>query len=156
MRKKQAKRHHLTPDPKYNDQLVTRFINCLMYDGKKTLACSIFYQAIDEIKATTGEDGIETWRKSLENVTPSVEVKRRRVGGATFQIPEEVRPDRKISLSIKWLIDAARKRSEKTMKDRLVKEIIAAAKEEGTAFKKKIEMHKTAESHKAYSHIRIK
>lgn len=156
MRKKQAKRRHLAPDPKYNDPQVTRFINCLMYDGKKNLACTIFYGAIDEITNITGEDGLGIWRKSLENVTPSVEVKRRRVGGATFQIPEEVRADRKISLSMKWLIDSTRKRSEKTMKDRLIKEIIAAAKEEGSAFKKKVEMHKTAESHKAYSHIRIK
>ena len=156
MRKKQAKKIVLVADPKYNDALVTRFINCMMYDGKKTLSCAIFYQAIDEISAITGENGLEVWRRSVENVTPSVEVKRRRVGGATFQIPEEVRADRKIQLAIRWLIDAARKRSEKTMKDRLVREITAAAKEEGTAFKKKVEMHKTAESHKAYSHIRIK
>lgn len=156
MRKRQAKRIQLVPDPKYNDALVTRFINCMMLDGKKTVACSIFYEAIDEITTNSGENGLEVWRRGLENVTPSVEVKRRRVGGATFQIPEEVRTDRKIQLAIRWLIDAARKRSEKTMKDRLVREITAAAKEEGTAFKKKVEMHKTAESHKAYSHIRIK
>lgn len=156
MRKKQAKRRYLRPDLRFGDTLVTRFINCLMYKGKKGVASSIFYNAIDEVKNLTGEDGLEMWRKGITNVTPSVEVKRRRIGGATLQIPEEVRPGRKTSLSIKWLIGAARNRNEKTMTDNLVKEIIAAAKEEGAAFKKKIEMHKTAESHKAYSHMRIR
>lgn len=156
MRKKQAKKRILRPDSRFGDTLVTRFINGLMYKGKKGIASSIFYGAIDEIRSLTGEDGLEMWRKGILNVTPSVEVKRRRVGGATVQIPEEVRPDRRTSLSIKWLIAAARNRNEKTMTENLVKEIIAAAKEEGAAFKKKIEMHKTADSHKAYSHMRIR
>jgi small subunit ribosomal protein S7 len=155
MRKKQAKQIHLAPDPKFNDQRVSKFINCMMHEGKKNLACTIFYGAIDDISAS-GESGIEVWRKALENVTPTVEVKRRKVGGATYQIPEVVRDKRKQSLSMKWIIDSARKRNEKTMRERLAKELLSASKEEGNAFKKKIDMHKTAESHKAYSHIKVK
>lgn len=156
MRKKQAPKRPLLPDPKYHDQLVTRFVNMLMEDGKKNKAYTLFYHAIDKIASQTEEEGIEVWRKAMRNVFPVVEVKRRRVGGSTFQIPVEVRSDRKIALGVRWLIGCARARSERTMIDRLVYEIIAASKGEGNAVKKKSDMHKTAESNRAFSHLRIK
>ena len=155
MRKGQAKKRIISPDPKYTDTLVTRFVNCLMKDGKKSLAYAIFYKSIDKVEEKTSEDGMNIWKQALGNTTPAIEVKRRRVGGATLQVPTEVRPDRKISLSIKWLINCARARSEKTMVDRLTNEIIAAAKGEGNAIKKKNETQRMAESNRAFSHIRI-
>ena len=155
MRKGQAPPRPLVPDPNYKDPLVTRFVNSLMKDGKKSLAYSLFYDAIDKITEKTGEEGLEVWKKALNNVIPAVEVKRRRVGGATFQVPVEVRADRKISLGIKWLINCARTRGEKTMTERLVNETIAASKEEGNAVKKKKDTHKMAESNRAFSHFRI-
>lgn len=156
MRKGQAKKRHISPDPKYMDTLVARFVNCLMKEGKKSLAYGIFYKAVEKVEEKTNEDGLGVWKQALGNVTPAIEVKRRRVGGATLQVPTEVRSDRKISLSIKWLINCARARSEKTMVDRLTSEIIAASKGEGNAIKKRNETQKMAESNRAFSHIRIK
>jgi small subunit ribosomal protein S7 len=155
MRKAQAKKLPLAPDPKFNDKLVTRFVNNLMWQGKKSVALTIFYDAIDRISKQTNEDGYEIWRKALTNVTPAVEVRSRRIGGATFQIPSEVRPDRKISLSMKWLIRYARDRNGKSMADKLAGEIIAASKGEGAAFKKKEDTHRMADANKAFSHFRI-
>jgi small subunit ribosomal protein S7 len=155
MRKARAKKRVLLPDPIYNDTLVTRFLNNLMYDGKKNTASNIFHEAIEVVAKRTNEDGLEVWKKALANVTPQVEVRSRRVGGATFQIPSEIRPDRKVSMAMKWLILYARKRNEKSMAQKLAGEIVAAAKEEGAAFKKKEDVHKMAESNKAFSHFRF-
>lgn len=155
MRKSKAKKRILLPDPKFNDVLVTRFVNNLMYDGKKNISYNIFYDAIDIVQQKTEQDGLETWKKALSNVTPSVEVRSRRVGGATFQIPSEIRPERKVSMGIKWMIEYARKRNEKSMAQKLAGEIVAAAKEEGAAFKKKEDVHKMADANKAFSHFRF-
>ncbi|CAN5209903.1 30S ribosomal protein S7 [soil metagenome] len=155
MRKSQAKKLPLAPDARYNDKQVTRFINNLMWQGKKSTAISIFYDAVDKISKTTGDDGYEVWKKALANVTPAVEVRSRRIGGATFQIPAEVRQDRKISLSIKWLIRYSRERNGKTMADKLASEVIAASKGEGAAFKKKEDTHRMAEANKAFSHFKV-
>lgn len=155
MRKRKVKKRILLPDPVYGDTLVTRFVNSMMLDGKKSIAYNIFYSAVDMVAEKTGEDGVETWKQALNNVAPSVEVKSRRVGGATFQVPIEVRPSRKMSLSIKWLISYAKARHEKTMKERLAGEIMAAAKGEGSAVKKKDDTHRMAEANKAFSHFRF-
>ena len=155
MRKAKPKKRYILPDPKFSDALVTRFVNNLMIDGKKSIAYSIFYDALAQVEDKTGENGLETWKKGLNNIMPSVEVKSRRVGGATFQVPLEVRPDRKISLGMKWMISLARKRGEQTMTDRLAGEIIAASKGEGTAVKKKDDTHRMAEANKAFSHFRF-
>jgi small subunit ribosomal protein S7 len=155
MRKSRAKKRILLPDPKFSDQLITRFVNNLMYDGKKGKSFQTFYDALDIVETKTGQSGVETWKKALSNVMPNVEVRSRRVGGATFQIPQEIRPERKVALSIKWLISYARARSEKSMPQKLAGEIIAAAKEEGAAFKKKEDTHRMAEANKAYSHFRL-
>jgi len=155
MRKAKPKKRYLLPDPKYKDTLVTRFVNNLMWRGKKSLAYSTFYNAVDIVSDKTGEDGLETWKKALNNIMPAVEVKSRRVGGATFQVPTEVRPDRKISLGIKWMIRYARLRSEKTMEERLAGEIISASKGEGSSVKKKDDTHRMAEANKAFSHFRF-
>lgn len=155
MRKAKPKKRYILPDPIYQDTLVTKFVNNLMMDGKKSLSYNIFYNAINQVEAKTGENGLETWKTALSNIMPSVEVKARRVGGANFQVPIEVRPDRKIALGIKWMIKYARLRGEKTMQDRLAQEIIAASKGEGAAVKKKDEMHRMAEANKAFSHFRF-
>ena len=155
MRKAQAKKLPLAPDARYNDKLVTRFVNNLMWEGKKSGAFSIFYDALDKVAKQTGEDGYDIWRRALANVTPAVEVRSRRIGGATFQIPAEVRPDRKISLSIKWLVRFSRERNGRSMADKLANEIVAASKGEGGAFKKKEDTHRMAEANKAFSHFRI-
>jgi len=155
MRKAQAKKLPLAPDPKFNDKQVTRFVNTMMWEGKKTVAFNIFYTAVDKVSEITGENGYETWKKALQNVTPSVEVRSRRIGGATFQIPAEVRADRKISLSMKWLIRYSRERNGKTMADKLANEIIAASKGEGGAFKKKEDTHRMADANKAFAHFRV-
>ncbi len=155
MRKAQAKKLPLAPDPKFNDKLVTRFVNNLMWQGKKSGAFNIFYDALDKVSKQTNEDGYEVWKKALANVTPSVEVRSRRIGGATFQIPAEVRPDRKISLSMKWLIRYSRDRNGRSMADKLAGEIVAAAKGEGAAFKKKEDTHRMAEANKAFAHFRM-
>ena len=155
MRKAKPKKRYVLPDPKFKDELVTKFVNYLMVDGKKSVAYNIFYNAIELVENKTKEDGLETWKKALNNVMPSVEVKSRRVGGATFQVPLEVRPGRKTSLGIKWLIRYSRARGEKTMKERLAAEIIAASKGEGSAIKKKDDTHRMAEANKAFSHFRF-
>ncbi|GAA4332818.1 30S ribosomal protein S7 [Mucilaginibacter gynuensis] len=155
MRKSKPKKRIILPDPKFNDTLVTRFVNNMMYDGKKSTAYSIFYNAVEIVEKKTSENGLETWKKALNNVMPAVEVKSRRVGGANFQVPTEVRPERKIALGMKWLISYARKRGEKTMMEKLAGEIISAAKGEGAAVKKKEDTHKMAEANKAFSHFRF-
>ncbi|MEY8868725.1 30S ribosomal protein S7 [Flavobacteriaceae bacterium 144Ye] len=158
MRKRQAKKRPLLPDPRFNDQLVTRFVNMMMWDGKKSVAFKVFYDAIDivESKKTDEEKtALEIWKDALSNVMPHVEVRSRRVGGATFQIPMQIRPDRKVSTAMKWLIGYARKRNEKSMSQKLAAEILAAAKEEGAAVKKRVDTHKMAEANKAFSHFRF-
>ena len=158
MRKRKAKKRPLLPDPKFNDQLVTRFVNNLMWDGKKSTALKIFYDALDIVdtkKQDNEKSSLEIWKDSLSNVMPHVEVRSRRIGGATFQIPMQIRADRKISLAIKWLISFARKRNEKSMAQKLAAEILAAEKEEGSAVKKKVDTHKMAEANKAFSHFRF-
>ncbi|MFT4778034.1 MAG: small subunit ribosomal protein S7 [Flavobacteriales bacterium] len=155
MRRKTAKRNPVLPDPRFNSELVTKFVNNLMLQGKKSIAMSIFYDAIDRIEAKTEEDGLELFKKALVNVTPAVEVRSRRVGGATFQIPQPIRDSRKLSMAMKWLISYTRKRNEKSMAERLAGEIIAAAKEEGATFKKKEDTHRMAEANKAFSHFRF-
>lgn len=158
MRKKQAKKRPLLPDPKFNDQLVTRFVNMMMWDGKKSVAFKVFYDAIaivEEKKTDEEKTALEIWKDALSNIMPHVEVRSRRVGGATFQIPMQIRPDRKISTAIKWMISYARKRNEKSMAQRLASEILAAAKEEGAAVKKRVDTHKMAEANKAFSHFRF-
>ncbi len=154
MRKKAVK-HTILPDPKFGDVQVTKFVNNLMYDGKKSKSLDIFYSAIDIVAEKSGEDGLEVFRKALTNVTPQVEVRTRRVGGANFQIPQAVREERKKSLAMKWLIGYARSRNERSMSMKLANEILAASKEEGAAFKKKEEVHKMAEANKAFSHFRF-
>jgi small subunit ribosomal protein S7 len=155
MRKAQAKKLPLAPDARYNDKLVTRFVNNIMWEGKKSTSITIFYDAVDKVSKMTGENGYEIWKRALQNVTPAVEVRSRRIGGATFQIPTEVRADRKISLSMKWLIRFSRERNGKTMADKLANEILAASKGEGAAFKKKEDTHRMAEANKAFSHFKI-
>jgi small subunit ribosomal protein S7 len=155
MRKSKPKKRILLPDPKFNEVLVTRFVNNMMFDGKKSTAYTIFYNAIDIVEKKTSENGLDTWKKALNNVMPAVEVKSRRVGGANFQVPTEVRPERKTALGMKWLILYARRRGEKTMKEKLAGEIVAAAKGEGAAVKKKEDTHKMAEANKAFSHFRF-
>jgi small subunit ribosomal protein S7 len=155
MRKTQAKKLPLAADAKYNDMMVTRFVNNLMWQGKKNTAFNIFYDAIDRVSKTTGENGYDIWRRALSNVTPAVEVRSRRIGGATFQIPAEVRPDRKISLSMKWLIRFSRERNGRSMSEKLANEIVAASKGEGGAFKKKEDTHRMAEANKAFAHFRV-
>ncbi|GCD78427.1 30S ribosomal protein S7 [Thermaurantimonas aggregans] len=156
MRKGRAKKRILLPDPVYGDQLVTRFVNNLMYEGKKEKAFKIFYEAIQIVERKSEKpNGLEVWKQALTNVMPHVEVRSRRVGGANFQIPVPIRPDRKVSLAIKWLIQFSRKRNEKTMSLRLANEILAAAKEEGAAVKKRIDTHKMAEANKAFAHFKV-
>ena len=155
MRKAQAKKLPLAPDPKFNDKLVTRFVNNVMWQGKKSVAFTIFYDALDKVAKQTSEDGYEVRKRALANVSPSVEVRSRRIGGATFQIPSEVRPDRKISLSMKWLIRYSRERNGRTMADKLANEMLAASKGEGAAFKKKEDTHRMAEANKAFSHFKV-
>ena len=155
MRKAQAKKLPLAPDPRYNDKQVTRFVNTMMWQGKKSIAFEIFYDSLAKVAKQTNEDGYEVWKRAIANVTPSVEVRSRRIGGATFQIPAEVRPDRKISLSIKWLIRYSRERNGRSMADKLANEIVAASKGEGAAFKKKEDTHRMAEANKAFAHFRV-
>jgi small subunit ribosomal protein S7 len=156
MRKSRAKKRVLLPDPKFQDKLVTRFVNNLMLDGKKSTAFDIFYGALEIVdEKMEEEDSLEVWKKSLTNVTPGVEVRSRRIGGATFQIPQPIRDDRKISMGMKWMILFARKRNEKTMAQKLAAEIMAGYKEEGAAFKKREDTHRMADANKAFSHFRF-
>ncbi|PJB12573.1 MAG: 30S ribosomal protein S7 [Flavobacteriales bacterium CG_4_9_14_3_um_filter_40_17] len=158
MRKRQAKKRPLLPDPKFGDQLVTRFVNNLMWDGKKSVAFDIFYDAmaiVESKKQDAEKSAVDIWKDALSNVMPHVEVRSRRVGGATFQIPMPIRPDRKVSMAMKWLILYARKRNEKSMALKLASEVLAAAKEEGAAVKKRMDTHKMAEANKAFSHFKF-
>lgn len=158
MRKTKAKKRPLLPDPKFNDQLVTRFVNNLMYDGKKSIAFKIFYDAMEIVEAKKGEnekESLEIWKDALTNVMPHVEVRSRRIGGANFQIPMPIRADRKISMAMKWLIKYSKARNDKSMAMKLAAEVIAAAKEEGAAYKKKTDTHRMAEANKAFSHFKF-
>ena len=155
MRRRKVKERIILPDPRFNEVVVTKFVNNLMLKGKKNTAFKIFYDAVDIIEAKTSESGLDSWKTALKNVTPAVEVRSRRVGGATFQIPQQVRDSRKQSLAMKWMIGFARKRNDKTMAQRLANEIMAGAKEEGGAFKKKEDIHRMAEANKAFSHFRF-
>ena len=155
MRKAKPKKRIILPDPKYNDVLVTKFVNNLMMGGKKTIAYKIFYEAIDVVADRTKEDGLEVWKKALANITPSVEVKSRRIGGATFQVPTEIRPDRKESVSMKNMINFARKRGGKSMAEKLAAEIMDAYNNQGGAFKRKEDMHRMAEANRAFAHFRF-
>jgi small subunit ribosomal protein S7 len=155
MRKAKPKKRIILPDPKFNDVLVTKFVNNIMLQGKKNVAYKIFYEAMDIVGQKSGEDSVEVWKKALANVTPAVEVRSRRIGGATFQIPSEIRPGRKMSIGMKNLITFSRKRHEKTMGQKLAGEILAAYKEEGSAFKRKEDTHRMAEANKAFSHFRF-
>jgi len=158
MRKSKPKKRIILPDPMFNDVLVTRFVNDLMVDGKKTVAYSVFYDSMAIVAQKVKSDELsplEIWKKALENITPQVEVKSRRVGGATFQVPTEIRPDRKISISMKNLVLFSQKRAGNSMSDKLAAEILAAYKEEGAAFKKKEDTHKMAEANKAFAHFRF-
>jgi small subunit ribosomal protein S7 len=155
MRKAKPKKRYVLPDPKFRDVTVTKFVNNMMFDGKKSLSYSIFYGALEIVEKRTNENGLEIWKKALNNVMPSVEVKSRRVGGATFQVPMEVRAERKQSLGMKWMINYARKRGEKTITERLAGEIIAASKGEGASVKKKDDTHRMADANKAFSHFRM-
>jgi small subunit ribosomal protein S7 len=155
MRKAKPKKRTILPDPRFGDTLVTKFVNNMMFSGKKNIAYEIFYAAMDIVAEKTKEDPVEVWKKALANVTPAVEVRSRRIGGATFQIPSEIRPGRKMSIGMKNMISFARKRHEKTMGEKLAGEILAAYKEEGSAFKKKEDTHRMAEANKAFSHFRF-
>ncbi|MEI6695343.1 MAG: 30S ribosomal protein S7 [Bacteroidota bacterium] len=155
MRKAKPKKRIILPDPKFNDTLVTKFVNNLMLRGKKSTAFEIFYDAMEIVAEKSKEDGVEVWKKALANVTPAVEVRSRRIGGATFQIPSEIRPDRKMSIGMKALVKYARKRHEKSMSQKLAGEILSAFKEEGAAFKRKEDTHRMAEANKAFSHFRF-
>ncbi len=158
MRKAKPKKRIILPDPRFNDVLVTQFVNNLMYDGKKSTAYDIFYSAMDRIADRAEKEGksvLDYWKKALENITPSVEVKSRRVGGATFQVPTEIRPSRKISVSLKNMILYSRKRSGKSMSEKLSAEIVAAYNQEGAAFKRKEDMHKMADANRAFAHFRF-
>lgn len=155
MRKSKPKKRYYQPDPKFNDTQVTLFVNNLMWSGKKSTALTIFYDAMDIITEKSGESGYETWKKAILNLTPAVEVRTRRIGGANFQIPTEVPQARKASLSMKWLVGFSRKRTGRSMAEKLAAEVMAAAKGEGAAYKKKEDVHKMAEANKAFSHFKF-
>lgn len=155
MRKTKAKKRPLAPDPRYADPIVTRFINSLMYDGKKSTAFAVFYEAMDRIEKSTGESGHEIWKLAMQNVQPGVEVRSRRIGGATFQIPSPIREERKQFLTMKWIITFARKRNGKSMGEKLAAEFIAASKGEGASVKRKEDTHRMAEANKAFSHFKV-
>ena len=156
MRKSPAKKRRLLPDAKFNDTMVTQFVNNMMYDGKKSTAFKIFYDALAIVDTRVeDESSLDVWKKAVQNVTPAVEVRSRRIGGATFQIPQPIRDARKLSMAMKWMIGFARKRNDKSMSHKLAAEIVAAYKEEGAAFKKKQDTHRMAEANKAFSHFRF-
>ncbi|MBL6663892.1 MAG: 30S ribosomal protein S7 [Flavobacteriales bacterium] len=156
MRKSPAKKRRLLPDAKFNDTMVTQFVNNMMYDGKKSTAFKIFYDALAIVDTRVEDESpLDVWKKAVQNVTPAVEVRSRRIGGATFQIPQPIRDARKLSMAMKWMIGFARKRNDKSMCHKLAAEIVAAYKEEGAAFKKKQDTHRMAEANKAFSHFRF-
>lgn len=154
MRKRKPKKRFLAPDPKFGDPVVTQFVNNMMWEGKKSTAFDIFYNAMDIIKEKTGEDPHAVWKKALENVMPSVEVRSRRIGGATFQIPTEIRAERRVSVGMKWLIRFSRERSGKGMAEKLAAELLAASRGEGAAVKRKEDTHRMAEANKAFAHFK--
>jgi small subunit ribosomal protein S7 len=154
-RRREVPKRDILPDPKYKDQTVAKFINTIMSDGKKSVAEGIMYGALDTIESRGKGDPVEVFNVALEKVSPSVEVKSRRVGGATYQVPIEVRPSRQVTLAMRWLVEAARRRGEKTMMLRLAGELIDAAEERGAAVKKREDTHKMAEANKAFSHFRF-
>jgi len=153
-RRKAAVKREIVPDPKYGNVLVSRFVNALMQGGKKSVAERILYSAVERIESRTGQDGLEILKKAVNNVKPAVEVKSRRVGGATYQVPVEIRPERRLALSLRWLIGFAKARPEKTMAERLAGELVAAANNEGAAVKKREDTHRMAEANKAFAHYR--
>ncbi|MDG1917004.1 MAG: 30S ribosomal protein S7 [Flavobacteriales bacterium] len=156
MRKSPAKKRRLLPDAKFNDTMVTQFVNNMMYDGKKSTAFKIFYDALEIVESRVEDtSALDVWRKAVQNITPAVEVRSRRIGGATFQIPQPIRDARKLSMAMKWMIGYARKRNDKNMSHKLAAEIVAAFKEEGAAYKKKQDTHRMAEANKAFSHFRF-
>jgi small subunit ribosomal protein S7 len=155
MRKRKPKIRVIQPDPRFGDELVTKFVNNLMMQGKKGVSFKLFYDAMDIIKEKTGENEHEVWKKALNNAMPQVEVRSRRIGGATFQIPTEIHPSRKMSIGMKWLIRFARERSGKGMAEKLSSELIAASKGEGAAVKRKEDTHRMAESNRAFAHFRV-
>jgi small subunit ribosomal protein S7 len=158
MRKAKPKKRQILPDPVFGDQKVTKFVNHLMYDGKKSIAFNIFYTALDKVKAKLSNEQrtpLEIWKQALDNITPLVEVKSRRIGGATFQVPTEIRPDRKESVSMKNMISYSRKRGGKSMADKLSAEIVDAFNNQGGAFKRKEDMHRMAEANRAFAHFRF-
>ncbi|HFD04883.1 MAG TPA: 30S ribosomal protein S7 [Firmicutes bacterium] len=154
-RRKRATKREISPDWKYNSVLVAKFINSLLKKGKKSVAEKIFYDMIDEVAKNTGEDGLEVFERAINNVKPLLEVKPRRIGGATYQVPMEVSPDRKLTLAIRWILTAAKNRNERGMMKKLAGEIIAASKKEGAAFKKREDTHRMAEANKAFAHFRV-
>jgi small subunit ribosomal protein S7 len=154
MRRRAAEKREVLPDPKFGDLVVTKFVNSLMYDGKKSVAESMLYAAFDRMKARTGKNPVDLFHEALENVKPALEVRSRRVGGATYQVPVEVRPERRQALAIRWIIQIAQKRSEKTMTERLAGEILDAANSRGAAFKKREDTLRMAEANRAFSHYR--
>ena len=154
MRRRKAPVRPVLPDPVHGSKVLTKFINAVMLDGKKSTAQKVMYAALERIESKSGEKGIEVFNKAMDNVKPVMEVKSRRVGGATYQVPIEVRPVRQQSLGIRWIVDAARKRNERTMMERLSNELMDAATEKGAAFKKKEDMYKMAEANKAFAHYR--
>ena len=153
-RKGEVRKRDILPDPKYGDKVVAKFVNTIMNQGKKSVAESILYQSLDIVTAKTKEDSLGVFKRAIENTRPTVEVRSRRVGGATYQVPVEVRPQRRLSLSMRWLIDAARARAEKSMEEKLAAEIIDAANNRGTAIKKKEDTHRMAEANRAFAHYR--
>jgi small subunit ribosomal protein S7 len=155
MRKRKPKLRIIEPDPRYNDTQVTRFVNNLMWRGKKNTSFELFYNAMDIVKERSGEDELEIWKKAIINVTPQVEVRSRRIGGATFQIPTEIPANRKLSIGMKWMIKFARQRSGRGMAEKLAAEILAAQKGEGAAVKRKEDTHRMAESNRAFAHFRV-
>ena len=154
MRKKRAEKRYVKPDPKFNDMIVAKFVNAIMYEGKKSVARDIVYSAFDILEEKTKKPGIEVFKKAMSNVQPLIEVRSRRVGGATYQVPMEVRPERRIALAMRWIKTYARKRSEKSMSVKLANELLAASNNEGSSVKKKEETHKMAEANKAFAHYR--
>jgi len=154
MRRRAAEKREVNPDPKFNDLVVTKFINCLMEDGKRSVAEAIFYSALDRLQQRSGRDPLELFHEAVDNVKPTLEVKSRRVGGATYQVPIEVRPDRRQALALRWIIGTAKKRAEKTMTDRLANELQDAANGRGAAFKKREDTLRMAEANRAFSHYR--
>ena len=153
-RRRAAEKREVLPDAKFGDQVVTKFINCLMFEGKKSAAESIVYSALDQLARKSGQEAVKAFHDALDNVKPAVEVRSRRVGGATYQVPVEVRPQRRQALAIRWLIESARGRSENTMQDRLTNELLDAANNRGTAVKKREDTHRMAEANRAFSHYR--